>query len=126
MINNERIVPVKRTDLLTLIGTVLALIGTSYAVLKSSDVEGDFTVTGSGAAGNKLCDQPVKSLDFASGVTGATVYFVPDYAYEGVKIAGVAAVPAEGSADVDANGADLYKAVLSSGSVTITAVSPIA
>lgn len=126
MINNERIVPVKRTDLLTLIGTILALIGTSYAVLKSSDVEGDFTVTGSGAAGNKLCDQPVKSLDFASGVTGGTVYFVPDYAYEGVKIAGVAAVPAEGSADVDANGADLYKAVLSSGSVTITAVSPIA
>ena len=126
MINKERIVPVKRTDLLTLIGTVMALIGTSYAVLKSSDVEGDFTVTGSGAAGNKLCDQPVKSLDFASGVTGGTVYFVPDYAYEGVKIAGVAAVPAEGSADVDANGADLYKAVLSSGSVTITAVSPIA
>ena len=126
MINKERIVPVKRTDLLTLIGTVLALIGTSYAVLKSSDVEGDFTVTGSGAAGNKLCDQPVKSLDFASGVTGGTVYFVPDYAYEGVKIAGVSAVPAEGSAAVDANGADLYKAVLSSGSVTITAVSPIA
>lgn len=126
MINNERIVPVKRTDLLTLYGTVMSLNGTSYGVLESTDIEGDFIVTGSGAAGNKLCNQPAKSIDFAAGVTSGTVYFIPDFAYTGFKVAGVAVDPADGSDDVNADGADLYKAVLSSGDVTITAVSPIA
>lgn len=125
MINKDRIVPIQKMDLLTMFGTILALHGTEYAVLASTDVEGDFSVTGTGAAGNKLANQPVKTLDFASGVTGATVYFVAAYDYAGVSIAGVAATPAEGSAEVANDGATLYKAVLSSGAVTITAVSPV-
>ena len=94
---------------------------TSYSILKSADVTGTFTVTGSGSAGNFLANQPVKTLDFADGVTSATVYFIPDYAYEGMKIAGVATTP---TGTVVADGATLYKAVLSSSSVTITAVTP--
>lgn len=125
MINNDRIVPVQKIDFLSLIGTVLALHGTEYAVLAASDVEGTFEVTGSGAAGNKLANQPVKTLDFASGVTGGTVYFVADYGYKGITVAGSAATIAEGSADVKADGITLYKAVLSSGSVTITAITPV-
>lgn len=126
MINKDRIIPVQKMDLLSLIGTVLTLIGTSFAVIKASTIAGAFSVTGSGAAGNKLADQPVKSLDFASGVTGGTVYFIPDYDYEGITVAGAAATIADGSVTVDADSCNLYKAVLSSGSVTITAVTPIA
>ena len=42
MINKDRIVPVTKTDLLTLLGTVLGLIGTSYTVLTADTVNGDF------------------------------------------------------------------------------------
>lgn len=126
MINKDRIVPVQKTDLLSLIGTVLAIANVSYGVLASTDVEGDFEVTGSGAAGNKLANQPVKSLDFKSGVTSGTVYFVASYDYEGIKVAGVAATIADGSATVINDGATLYKAALASGEVTITAVTPVA
>lgn len=125
MINNDRIVPVQKIDLLSLVGTVLGLIGTSYSVLAASDVEGTFSVTGSGAAGNLLANQPVKTLDFASGVTSGTVYFVAAYDFAGFTVAGAAATIAEGSATVEPDGVTLYKAVLADGSVTITAVTPV-
>ena len=126
MINKDRIVPIQKTDLLSLIGTVLAIANVSYGVIASTDVEGDFEVTGSGAAGNKLANQPVKSLDFKSGVTSGTVYFVAAYDYEGFKVAGVDATYGSGSVTVAKDGATLYKAVLGSGEVTITAVTPVA
>lgn len=125
MINNDRIVPIQKMDLLTMIGTVLSIHGTSYNVLAASTVEGAFSVTGSGAAGNFLANQPVQTLDFPSGVTGGTVYFVAAYDYAGITVAGAAATLAEGSATVNPDGVTVYKAVLSSGSVTITAVSPV-
>lgn len=126
MINNDRIVPVQKVDFLSLIGIILNLHGTSYAVINASDVEGTFSVTGSGAAGNKLASQPVKTLDFASGVTSGTVYFVAAYDYAGITVAGSAATYGDGSATVKADGITLYKAVLSSGEVVVTAVTPIA
>lgn len=126
MINKDRIVPVQKVDFLSLVGIVLNLHGTSYSILDANDVEGNFDVTGSGAAGNKLASQPVKSLDFKSGVTSGTVYFVADYAYEGIKVAGSAATIADGSVTVKADGITLYKAVLGSGEVAITAVTPMA
>ena len=124
MINNDRIVPVMKMDFLSLIGTVMTLIGTSYNVLAVSDVEGDFSVTGSGSAGNFLANQPVKTLDFPTAVTGATVYFVPAFDYVGMTINSVAEEPADGSDDIVADGITLYKAVLSSGDITITQVTP--
>lgn len=125
MINRDRIVPIQKMDLLTMIGTILALIGTSYDVIAASTVDGAFSVTGSGAAGNKLANQPVQTLDFATGVTGGTVYFVPAYDYKGFTVAGAAATIAEGSATVKPDGVTVYKAVLASGAVTVTAVSPV-
>lgn len=123
MINTQRIVPIQKVDFLTLIGTVMTLADISYSVLVSTDIEGDFTVTGSGSVGNLLANQPVETINFASGVTGATVYFVPAYDYSGMSINGTATTP---TGTVNPDGITLYKAVLSGGSVTITAVSPIA
>lgn len=129
MINNDRIVPIQKVDFLTMVGIILNIANVSYSVLAASTIDGQFSVTGSGAAGNKLANQPVKTLDFASGVTGGTVYFVPDFAFEGITVAGSAAtIDTDGIAlaDVLTDGATLYKAVLASGEVTISAIAPIA
>lgn len=124
MINNDRIVPIQKMDLLSMVGTILGLGGTSYNVLAASDIEGDFCVTGSGAAGNFLANQPVKSLDFATGVTSGTVYFVAAYDFEGFTVAGAEATMNTGSATVDPDGVTLYKAVLGSSKITVTAITP--
>ena len=132
MINNDRIVPIQKTDLLSMIGTVLNLAatamslgGANFDVLKASDVEGDFSVTGSGNVGLMLANQPVKTCDFADGVSSGVVLFVPAYDYEGFTVAGAAATYAEGSETVNPDGVTLYKAVLASGDVTVTAVTPV-
>ena len=127
MVNNDRIVPIQKIDYLSMIGTILTLGSVSYAVLAPTDIVGDFSVTGSGAAGNFLANQPVKTLDFASGVTSGTVYFVADFAFAGITVAGAAATIDDSGLDledVQPDGITLYKAVLGSGEVTITAVTP--
>ena len=113
MINTKRIVPVTRTDLLTLIGNIMVLAGTSVAKVEASLIGCHFRK-------NQIADEPVKSLDFVSGVTAAVVYFIPDTHYEGFKVAGTAVETA--GADVDADGVTLYTATLSSGDVTIAKV----
>lgn len=122
MVNNDRIVPISKIDLISAYGTQMALAGTSFGVIASATVEGDFSVTGSGSVGNKLANQPVKTLDFASGVTAGVVYFVAAYDYEGFKVAGTAVTTS--GATVVPDGATLYTATLSSGAVTIAAVTP--
>ena len=119
MINNTRIVPIEVYDLLSMIGLVMKLAGTSVDKISASN-PAEFTVIGSGNVGNKLADEPVKVLDFASGVTAGVVYFVPSYDYEGFKVNGTAVVTT--GADVDADGRTLYTATLSGGGVAIAKV----
>lgn len=118
MINKDRIVPVQKTDLLTLYGTTMKLAGTSFTVANAT-APGTFTVTGTGDVGNILVSEPVKKLNFASGVTAAVVYFTAGYDYEGFSINGVYEEPAGGSATVNNDLATLYTATLSSGDITI-------
>ena len=124
MINKSNIIPVVKIDLLSLIGTILTLIGTSFQIAVAS-VAGEVAITGSGAAGNFLSNVPVKEIDFRTGVTGGTVYFIPAYDFAGIKVAGAAATMDSDSVEVIKESANLYKAVLSSGEVTISAVTPI-
>jgi len=128
MINKDRIVPVMKTDLLTLYGTIMKLDGTSFSVLESKDVEGNFEVTGTGSVGNFLANQPVKSVDFKSGVTAGVVYFVPGYDFEEILVAGAAATIDDSGLDLEdviKDGCTLYSATLGSGEVTIAAITPI-
>lgn len=106
MINNDRIVPVTTTDLLSLYGLILILTGVNVAALAALNVEGDFLVA---ANGTYLANQPVDSLDFADTVTAATVYFVPSFEYDGEGVE-------------DADGHTLYKATLADAAVTIEKV----
>lgn len=121
MINNDRIVPIVKMDLLSMIGTVLTLVGTTYTVLPATGVEGDFEVE---AAGTYLANQPVKKLNFADGVATATIYFVAGYAFEGITVNGAEATIADGSAEIKPDGVTLYTAALASGAITVTAITP--
>lgn len=134
MINKNRIVPVVKTDLLSLYGTIIGILftlagGLSYDILKSSDILGDFSVTGTGDVGMLLCDQPVKTLDISASVTACAVYFVAAYDFAGITVAGAAATFNSSyldNDDVSADAATLYRAVLDSGTVTLRAITPVA
>lgn len=118
MINKDRIVPVQATDLITLYGLILKQDTTnnsSLAAVNAKDAEGNFAITS--AATPLLCSEPAKSIDLAAAVTSATVYFVASYDYVGFTLAGTATTP---TGTVVADGVTLYKAVLATGTVTIT------
>ena len=114
MINTERIVPVTATDLLTLIGTIMKLAGTSFTVVESKGVGAFAPASGSG---NMLASEPLKFFDFGDAISAAVVYFVPAYDYKGFAIDGTAVTTA--GTEVAADGCTLYTATLSGGTVTI-------
>jgi hypothetical protein len=116
MINTERIVPVTAIDLLSLYGLILAQNVSGLTALDATN-PGVFEVES--ASNALIADEPIESLDFASGVSTATVYFVPAYNYVGFTQNGAAIT---NTGDVDPDGRSLYKAELASGSVTITKV----
>lgn len=123
MINTSRIVPVQATDLISLYAVILKQDTTNNSTLAKVDAKnaaGDFAITS--ASTPLLCSEPAASIDLAAAVTAATVYFVPAYDYAGFSLAGVPETPAAGSVTVEADGCTLYKAVLSSGDITITKV----
>lgn len=117
MINNERIVPVTRTDLLSLYATVLKQNADNAAleVLKSGDVIGNFKIED--GTNPLIADQPVVTCDIASGVD-ATIYFIADPHYIGFSVDG-AVVETTGDT-VEAKNATLFKAVVTGGAVAIT------
>lgn len=119
MINTNRIVPITAVDLISMYGLILLQDSNNsgLAAVQASDVDGDFTIS---TTGIKLAAQPVKSVNIT--VASATLYFVADYAYEGFTVNGSAATIADNDVEVVADGRTLYKAVLSSGTVTITQV----
>lgn len=124
MINSDRIVPVTKTDLISLYGVILmqASGNSGLAKLASTDIAGDYQIkTNNGVL---LADQPVVSCDIdatSSSVSACTLYFMADPAFAGFTIDGAAVEAAKGSVDVVADGS-LYKAVLASGDITITRV----
>lgn len=120
MINTNRIVPVQATDLLSLYGLILQQNNATLAAVSSNTVEGDFNITS--ASTPLLLNEPVKSVNIASGVSSATIYFVAGYNYEGFTVNNVAATIADNDVEVNPDGKTLYKAVLASGTITITQV----
>lgn len=122
MINTDRIVPVQVIDLMSLYGLILLQDSdNSGLVALDATNPGQFEVA-SGAGSLLIADEPVETLDFATGYSAGTVYFVPAFDYSGFTINGTAVVPEEDSDEVNPDGRTLYKAVLASGEVTITQV----
>ena len=121
MINNDRIVPVQATDLLSLYSVILAQDSNNSSLEKLvADNIGELQVK----ANSKLylAAEPVKTIDIdatASSVTASSIFFVPAYDYAGFTIDGAAVTP---TGDVVADGRTLYKAVLATGAITITKI----
>lgn len=118
MINNNRIVPVSAIDLITLYGLILKQDTTNNSTLAKVDAVSDngiFEITS--ASTPLIASEPVKSCDFASAVTSATLYFVPAYDFAGFTLNKVATVP---TGTIVADGRTLYKAVLATGAITVT------
>lgn len=122
MINTDRIVPVTAVDLISLYGLILAQDSNNSGLAALAAGEpGEFQVKTNSAL--VLANEPVKVCDIdatASSVSACTVYFVPAYDYAGFEIDGVAVTTA--GADVVADGRTLYKAALSSSTITISKV----
>lgn len=110
MINENRIVPVTATDLLTLYGTILKIASVSVTALSTTATDGSFVIAS--ASGTVIANEPVKSIEITTG-TSATIYFVPAYDFSGFTIAG-SPVTTSG-AEVEADGRTLYTATLSGG-----------
>ena len=121
MINDNRIVPVQNADLIMLYGIILgaaaaAASGTAPEKLSATN-PAEFDVTTNSKT--YLADEPVKSLNFGSSITGSTVYFVPAYDYTGFTKTG-ATLTVTGTVEPD--GVTLYKAALSTNALTISKV----
>lgn len=119
MINNNRIVPITKIDLLSMYGLVLAIsLDSAPTKLDATDTAGDFSQTTNSAT--VLCSEPVKSFNFGSSVTAGTVYFVPAFDYAGFTKTGATLTIA--GATVEADGRTLYSATLSSGTLTFAKI----
>lgn len=121
MINEDRIVSVTKTDLLSLYGVILKVANVNVAKLDAT-AAGTFKISEASTTDYVLADEPVKSLDIASTVTSASVYFVPAYDFEGFTVGGASATIASASVDVEKDGNTLYLAVLADGEITISKV----
>lgn len=121
MINTARIVPMAETDLVTQYGVILcaaaaAASGTAPEKLAATN-PGEFSVTT--ASKTYLANEPLKTLNFGSSITANTTYFVPALDYKGfTKTSATLTV----SGDVEADGSTLYKATLSTNTLTIAKV----
>lgn len=122
MINTDRIVSVTATDLISLYSVILLMDSDNSALVAlDADEIGTFTIDTDSVVA--LADEPVVACDIdatASSVSGATLYFVPAYDYEGFTVDGTA-VETSGD-DVDADGNTLYKAVFADSAVTISKI----
>lgn len=119
MINTDRIVPIQKIDLISMYGLILKLAAsTAPTKLDSGTIDGEFSQTTNSAT--VLCSEPLKSLNFGSDVTAATVYFVPTYDYKGFTKTSATITTA--GADVVADGVTLYSATLSTNTLTFAKV----
>ena len=124
MINENRIVPIEKVDLISMYGLILLQNSNNSSLekLAAGSIDGDFAVNT--ASKVYLADQPLKTLVYGAAITGNTIFFVPDYAFDVAHITKTGATltitkPDEG---IHADGHTLYKGVLSTNALTITKV----
>lgn len=121
MINTDRIVPVQATDLISLYAVILKQDTTNNSGLTklAATAPGEFVQSTNSAVA--IAAEPVTSLDFAAAATAGTVYFVPALDFKGFSLAGTA-TDYTGTINENGLGSDLYKVVLSTGTLTVSKV----
>lgn len=117
MINQDRIVPVMATDLITLYGLIMKQTVATLAKVDAATSDGKFDIAS--ASTPLIASEPVKVCNFGESVSTATLYFVAALDYIGFTVNGTEVIP---TGDVVADGSTLYKAELSGGAVAISKV----
>lgn len=110
----DRIVPVHRTDLISLYYAMFA-IGDSAPTKIVATEPGIFSISAAG-----LCLEPVKTAKVTA--SSGVVYFVPAFDFEGFTDSDGDALTLAG-ATVEADGRSLYSLTISSGTYTVAKVS---
>ena len=93
MVNENRIVPVTKMDLISLFGSVISLLyalpdlPSTLQLLGTSEI-GVFDIT---AVGGYLLTEPAKIINLPASFSDGAVVFIPGYDFEGFTIAGVKA-----------------------------------
>lgn len=118
MINNNRIVPIVKTDLLSMYGVILKIHNSGTTKLENNGNIGEFSVTTTSA--RYLANEPLKSLKFGSDVTASDVFFIADNDYEGFSKEGATLTIADNGVTVEKGTDKLYRGVLSTNTLTIT------
>lgn len=121
MINAERIMPVTKTDLISLYSVILAQ-NSEYSAyllhLAADSVDGCFKCD---SAGLFIADQPLKSCDFGTFEDPVRVFFVADDHFSGFSIDGVKVTPSASSVEVIADGS-LYSVTVANNTLTVAKV----
>ncbi|MCR5480845.1 MAG: hypothetical protein K6F27_13430 [Ruminococcus sp.] len=118
MINNNRIVPITATDLISMYGLILVVgAATAPEKLDADTVLGDFSEDTT--AKTVIASQPLRSLNFGASVAASTVYFVPSSDFKGFTKTGATLTV---TGEVEAGSASLYSATLSTNALTIAKV----
>lgn len=118
MMNQNRIIPVTQSDLISLYSVSLLLADDTIAQasVANADVPAVFDIAD--VSGKFLLDEPVKKVTVADGAE-VTLYLVAAYDFDGIYVAG-SDEPL--SADIDADGKSLFKVVIASGAATVSKV----
>lgn len=120
MINNNRIVPIVKTNLLAMYGVILKVHNSGTTKLEATNI-GEFSVTTTSA--RYLANEPLKKLNFGSDVTASDVFFIADNDYQGFTKDGATLTIADNGVTVEKGTDILYRAVLSANTLTITSQS---
>ena len=112
MINADIIVPVQKTDLLSLYSVILAAASLTLTKADPADVEGNVAIATGSNSTHHMVSAPARSIKFAGTVTADNVYFIARPGFEGFWV-GTTKIAHTGT--IDADGVSLYKAVLSGG-----------
>lgn len=121
MINKDRIIPIEKTDYLSLIATIARLCELQMEIVPVTDGENPALE----ASGLYLATEPLKRVNIGS-VAGAVLCFVPAHDFEGIYNGGVLVTEFTSSSDdVIPDGVSLYKAGYEgSAGVGVYAVTP--
>lgn len=132
MINDKRVVPIYRTDYLSMIATVLSLIDRSqgltypsYQPLEADTIAGDFRVgkrPGKQGRGY-IARQPARTVEFDK-LDSSPLLFCAAYDFKGITCLGEPAEYAEGSARVVPDGITLHEASIENDQIVIKIFSP--
>ncbi len=126
MINKDRIVPVTKTDLLSLYGTVInlmALLGQGgtpeeLPAVPATSADGVYEYS---TPVFGICDQPVKSIRLDSSINAA-FFFIPNYDFEGIYVNGTRYDDPE---EIDASSSNFYMMNYSNDDLVVRIITPL-